>query len=330
MTSNFTFFSGRLIDQRRSASLRFMEKFLTATPSFLPHGSICALVTPFLPDDSIDWTALDRLIDRQIAAGTNALVIAGSTGESTALEVAEFQKLLAAAIQRANGKIDVIAGTGTSSTAKSIALGKIAATEGARASLVVAPAYCRPTQAGLQAHFERIADSSDIPIILYNVPARTSVDLLPETVANLHTHENICGIKEALNDMSRLAALIKLQSASFRVLSGDDPTAVEAIALGAQGLISVAANSHPTRLRNLVHLALNGQIEQARTHARALTTLFNALSVEPNPIPIKWALSCMGLCHAHLRLPLTELSSHYQAEVQNALANETLDVAEAA
>jgi 4-hydroxy-tetrahydrodipicolinate synthase len=179
-------------------------------------------------------------------------------------------------------------------------------------------------------HFERIADSSSIPIILYNVPTRTSVDLLPSTVSELCAHDNICGIKEALNEMHRIEALIKFQSSGFQVLSGDDPTAVQAIALGAKGLISVAANTHPKAMKHMVQLALDGQLGKARDCSQTLQPLFDALGIEPNPIPVKWALSKMGLCQPKMRLPLTELSIQNQACVQSALVVDGTDLANAA
>ena len=298
----------------------------TASPE-LTHpgfqGSICALITPFLADDTVDFAALTRLIEYQIAGGTDALVIAGSTGESVSLEVEEFEALLTASVKVAAKRIQIIAGTGTPSTARSIKLGQIAARTGCDGVLVVAPAYCRPTQEGLFQHYQAIADVSALPILLYNVPSRTAVDLLPETVARLSGHAKICGIKEALPEMPRISALLKLQNEHFSVLSGDDPTAAAAIALGARGLISVAANARPAAIKALVDSARQGNQQAAIEQTRALTPLFEALSSEPNPIPVKWAMAHLGLCGHNIRLPLTRLSFTHQSALTQALQQTT-------
>jgi 4-hydroxy-tetrahydrodipicolinate synthase len=184
---------------------------------------------------------------------------------------------------------------------------------------VVTPAYCRPTQEGLFQHFQRVADHSALPVILYNVPARTSVDLLPETVARLSPHKNIIGIKEALADMHRIQQLLTLQDASFAVLSGDDPSAAQAIALGARGLISVAANPIPSQIKALVTAALNAQNEVVGALIATLSPLFDALALEPNPIPVKWAMHYLKHCRADLRLPLCEFSAAHHATLAAAL-----------
>jgi 4-hydroxy-tetrahydrodipicolinate synthase len=283
------------------------------------HGSICALVTPFLANRQIDFAALARLIEHQISGGTDALVIAGSTGESVSLDTTEFADLLTASVKIANRRIHVIAGTGTPSTAHSITLGQIAAAAGADGVLVVTPAYCRPTQDGIFQHYQALADASQLPILLYNVPSRTAVDLTPDTVARLSVHPKICGIKEALPDMTRIKALLDHQNEHFVVLSGDDPTAAAAMALGARGLISVAANVAPARLKNLVSAGLRGDHAAAALQTQQLAPLFDALSGEPNPIPVKWAMAYMGLCGPDIRLPLTELRSEYQPALIQAL-----------
>ena len=299
----------------------------TAMPHTTPplgfQGSICALITPFLADDTIDFAALTRLIEYQIASGTDALVIAGSTGESVSLEVDEFEALLAASVKVAAKRIKIVAGTGTPSTTRSIELGKIAARTGCDGVLVVTPAYCRPTQEGLFQHYQAIAELSTLPILLYNVPSRTAVDLLPETVARLSGHAKICGIKEALPEMSRISALLELQNANFSVLSGDDPTAAAAIALGACGLISVAANARPALIKALVCFASQGNQQAAIEQSKALTPLFDALASEPNPIPIKWAMAHLGLCGPNIRLPLTRLSAAHQPALARALQQTT-------
>ena len=291
----------------------------TVEPSSSFHGSICALITPFLANDCIDFAALTRLIEYQIDGGTDALVIAGSTGESVSLEAEEFEALLAASVKIAAKRIKIIAGTGTPSTTRSIALAKIAAHTGCDGVLVVTPAYCRPTQEGLFQHYQAISDASLLPILLYNVPSRTAVDLLPETVARLSGHPKICGIKEALPEMTRISALLELQNDHFAVLSGDDPTAAAAIALGARGLISVAANARPAMIKALVDSASQGKLQAVAAQSQVLAPLFDALGLEPNPIPVKWAMAHLGLCGPNIRLPLTRLNATHQSAIIHAL-----------
>jgi 4-hydroxy-tetrahydrodipicolinate synthase len=286
-------------------------------PAFATHkpfaGSICALVTPFGADGAIDFDALARLIAHQIDGGTDALVIAGSTGESVSLGTDEFSELVRASVKLAAGGIRIMAGAGVPSTTKSIELCHLSADAGAESALVVTPAYCRPTQDGLAQHYLAIAAHSPIPIMLYNVPARTGVDLLPETVARLCSHSNICGIKEALPDMARVRALIALQSADFAIFSGDDASAEDALKLGANGLISVAANAVPAPMKALVSGTLSEE-QRALLH-----TLFDALGCEPNPIPVKWAMHVLNLCRPCLRLPLTVLTQAHRRRVHTAL-----------
>lgn len=300
----------------------------TAAP-YHSRASICALITPFLSDSSIDYAALARLIEYQIQGGTDALVIAGSTGESVSLEIDEFAELIKRSVEIAAGRIGIIAGTGTPSTARSIRLGAIAASAGAEAVLVVAPAYCRPTQEGLFQHYWQIAEASALPVILYNVPTRTAVDMLPETVARLCVHPRIAAIKEAVTDRRRMQALLELQNPHFEVLSGDDPTAARAIAMGARGLVSVCANVLPAAMRALVYQARAGASNAEEPAAVDLAAWFDALALEPNPIPVKWAAQAMGLCEGSLRLPLTPLSAVYHARLQ-ALINDLNQAALAA
>jgi 4-hydroxy-tetrahydrodipicolinate synthase len=299
------------------------------------RGSICALVTPFDAHDQLDLAALTRLFATHQQAQTDALVLAGSTGESLALTEAEFTQLLhfgAENLHRSSQpsfvNVDLaganvadvhprlIAGTGASNTAKTIALTRLAASCGAQAALVVTPAYVRPTQEGLYQHYMHVAEAASIPIILYNVPARTAVDLQFETAARLAEHANIIGIKEALPDSDRMHALLTLQSHDFSVLSGDDAASVHAIELGARGLISVAANSHPAQVKLMVEAALAGDVANARLWRDRLSPLFEALGAEPNPIPIKWLLRELGLAGGDLRLPLTELSSAHHDNIR--------------
>jgi 4-hydroxy-tetrahydrodipicolinate synthase len=292
-------------------------------------GSICALVTPFTQTGDIDYVALPRLLDWHIQSGTKALVIAGSTGESTALTESELANLWRFCVQHVAARISLIAGTGTPSTYKSLALTALAREIGMQAALVVAPAYVRPTQEGLYKHYLTLADAGTLPIILYNVPTRTACDLLPATVARLHEHPNIVGIKEALADRSRMAELLLLQNARFSVLSGDDATALRSIRDGARGVISVAANVVPAIFSTLCDLALAGSAS-ANQIDLTLQPLYAALGLESNPIPVKWALAEMGRIHPGLRLPLTTLSVEHHSSLREVLVQLDLHSARAA
>jgi 4-hydroxy-tetrahydrodipicolinate synthase len=285
-------------------------------------GSICAIVTPFLSSGEPDLPAFSKLVQYQIWAGSTGIVVAGSTGESAALEESEFVSLLELARKIVSAKAPVsfrlIAGTGLPNTQKTLRLTQIARDCGADAALIVTPAYVRPTAEGLYRHYSTLADLADLPIILYNVPSRTGCDLLPDITARLCTHPQIIGIKEALPVMERLRALLALQSVDFAVLSGDDPTALEAFKLGAVGLISVAANAVPRHMSDLFTLSSTNLAEATQLNA-ALAPLFDALALEPNPIPIKWALAELNLCTPELRLPLTTLSDVHHPALRNAL-----------
>lgn len=283
-------------------------------------GSICALISPFDASTALDLGALRRLLDWHVAAGTNALVIAGSTGEAALLDDAEYQQLLQGAAAAAQGRIPLIAGVGSPSTQKSIRAAGIAQAAGYQAVLAVTPYYVRPTQAGLTAHFLALAEASQLPVILYNVPGRTGVDLLPETVAALHSHPNIVGIKEARAEPERMQALLEFQSEHFDVLSGDDGTALRALRAGARGVISVAANVVPEAFARLCQHALAQDFGRAEAIDQHLAPLYDALGVESNPIPAKFLVAHLGHCQNVLRLPLQALASRYQAGVLAALA----------
>lgn len=289
-------------------------------------GSICALATPF-HGDSLDLDAFAKLIECQIDAGTQALVVAGSTGEAHALEPAELDRLLEFAVARVNARVPVLAGTGTANTRKTIAATRRAQSLGADAALVVTPYYVRPTQEGLFRHFSEVADHGELPIVLYNVPSRTGCDLLPETTARLARHDAIVGIKEAVGDASRVAALVALKTADFRILGGDDPSCAAAMLAGAEGIVSVAANVAPAAMRALCDAALSG--DKPATHERnaRLQGLFDLLGTEPNPIPLKWCLHRLGFGSAEPRLPLLPLSSRYHAQAQHVLDQLHLPVA---
>jgi 4-hydroxy-tetrahydrodipicolinate synthase len=272
------------------------------------RGSICALVTPFAADGALDLAAFGRLIDNQIDGGTQALVVAGSTGEAHMLEPGEFDQLLAFALEHVGGRVPVIAGTGEAGTAKTVAATRRAHALGAAAALVVTPYYVRPTQEGLFRHFTVVADEGGLPILLYNVPGRTGCDLLPDTVQRLREHPAIIGIKEARGDRERISALAELVRADFVYLSGDDGSAGAAMLAGAAGTVSVVANLAPRPFRALCDAATSGdQSATARCHA-ALEPLLQALDCAPNPIPVKAGLPLLGLGLARPRLPLVELA----------------------
>lgn len=275
-------------------------------------GSITALATPFTAAGEIDLDAWRRLLQLQLDGGTQALVVAGSTGEAAALHDVEYDTILRTAVEfvvanAGDRHVPVLAGTGLSSTSKTIEQCRRAAALGADAALVVTPPYVRPTQAGLLAHYRAVADDGALPVVLYNVPGRTGCDLLPETAAELAGHERIIGIKEAVNDPDRMTALLPLRSDGFSVLSGDDPTATRAMLAGADGLVSVASNVLPRAFRRLCDLARAGKRDQARAWDAQLRASVDFLGIEPNPIPLKAILSQMQIGHG-LRLPLTTLS----------------------
>jgi 4-hydroxy-tetrahydrodipicolinate synthase len=283
-------------------------------------GSIVALVTPMTEAGAIDYAALGRLIDFHVEKGTDGLVIAGTTGESATLTKEEHVELVAQAVRLADGRIDVIAGTGSNSTAQTIDLSRaVEKIDGVRAALVVTPYYNKPTQEGLYRHYTAIADAVDLPLVLYNVPGRTGCDMLPETVVRLAAVGNIVAIKEASSDLDRCRELIERCPAQFVVLSGDDPTALEFIRLGARGVISVTANVAPGRMHALCALALDGKFEEAEKIDAELAPLHQAMFVESNPIPAKWALARMGMIGAGIRLPLTPLSVGGQAKLEPVL-----------
>lgn len=283
-------------------------------------GSICALVTPFEASGALDVAALRNLLDWHVSAGTNGLVIAGSTGEAALLDDDEYGALLQTAAQQAAGRLPLIAGIGSPSTQKSIRAAAVAHQAGYQAVLAVTPYYVRPTQAGLKAHFLALAEASVLPVILYNVPGRTGSDLLPETVAELCTHANIIGIKEARAEPERMAALLALQSTEFDVLSGDDGTALRAMRAGARGVISVAANVVPEPFARLCRHALAKEFAAAEAIDDKLQLLYDALGVESNPIPAKYLLGALDRCQNVLRLPLQGLAEPYRAGVMAALA----------
>jgi 4-hydroxy-tetrahydrodipicolinate synthase len=284
------------------------------------EGSIPALVTPMGEDGSIDFGAWEKLLDFHLAAGTDGVVVGGTTGESPVLERGEIEELIRRAKSQIGGRIPVIAGSGTNSTAGSVALSRAAEAAGADALLVVTPYYNKPTQEGLFRHFSAVADAVDIPLILYNVPGRTACDMLADTVARLSQHPRIVGVKEATGDIARGVAILRQSKPGFLLLSGDDPTAAELIRIGARGVISVTANVAARAMHDLCAAGLAGRHGEAMAINERLIPLHKALFVESNPIPVKWAVHRLGLIGPGIRLPLTPLSAPLHGAVAAAMA----------
>jgi 4-hydroxy-tetrahydrodipicolinate synthase len=282
-------------------------------------GSIPALVTPMRGDGAIDFEAWDRLLDFHLAEGSDAVVVGGTTGESPALERAELEELIRRARARIAGRIPVIAGSGTAGTAKSVALSRACEAAGADALLVVTPYYNRPTQEGLFQHFTAIADAVGIPLILYNVPGRTACDMLPATIARLSGHPRIVGVKEATGDLSRGEEVLKLSRKDFVLLSGDDATAAALMRVGSRGVISVTANVAARAMHELCEAGLRGAHDEAAAIDMRVASLHQALFVEPNPIPVKWAVHRLGLIGEGIRLPLVPLSGPNRPTVESAM-----------
>ena len=283
------------------------------------EGSLVALVTPMAPDGAADVETLKRLVDFHIEAGSDAIVTMGTTGESATLDDSEYFEVIRLVVERVAGRLPVIAGTGTNSTAETIVLTRRAQEIGVDACLLVTPYYNKPVQEGLYRHFKAVAEAADIPQILYNVPDRTVCDLLPSTVARLASIPNIIGIKEAAGYLGRLADLLRLRGPGFSVYSGDDATGCEACLLGAKGVISVTANVAPALMHAMCRAAIAGERARAAAIDARLAALHQALFVESNPIPVKWALCEMGLIASGIRLPLTWLSPEHHETVRNAL-----------
>ncbi|UZE97611.1 4-hydroxy-tetrahydrodipicolinate synthase [Alkalimarinus alittae] len=282
-------------------------------------GSLVALATPMTPDGALDWERLDGLVDFHVENGTDAIVAVGTTGESATLNPDEHCAVIRRVVDRVAGRISVIAGTGANSTTEAIHLTREAKKIGVDACLLVTPYYNKPTQEGLYLHYKAVAEAVDVDQILYNVPGRTAVDMLNETVVRLADIPNITGVKDATGNLARGKELIELVGDRMAVYSGDDATAVELILLGAKGNISVTANVLPKDMADMCRLALEGKADEARAINQRLEALNNKLFVEANPIPVKWALQQLGLIQDGIRLPLTPLSPAYHQDVLAAL-----------
>lgn len=284
------------------------------------QGSIVAIVTPMFEDGAVDWKGLEKLVEWHIAQGTNSIVAVGTTGEASTLSMTEHTQVIKEIIRVANKRIPIIAGTGANSTHEAIQLTKEAKELGADAALLVTPYYNKPTQEGLFQHYKAIAEAVDLPQILYNVPGRTGVDLLNETVLRLADIPQIVGIKDATGDVPRGAELLAgLTGKSMVVYSGDDATAYQLMANGAKGNISVTANVAPKQMSEVCAAAIAGDANAAIAANDQVANLHNILFCESNPIPVKWALHEMGLIGTGIRLPLTPLAEQYRASLREEL-----------
>ena len=283
------------------------------------HGSMVALVTPMRADGSVDNEALDRLVDFHVDNGTDAIIAVGTTGESATLDEHEHCAVIRRVVDRAAERIPVIAGTGANSTREAIVLTRCAMEAGADACLLVTPYYNKPPQEGLYQHFRTVAEAVSIPQILYNVPGRTAVDMLPATVERLADIANIVGIKEATGDLARGQEILDRCGDRLDLYSGDDATAMELILMGAKGDISVTANVAPKAMHEMCAAALRGDRAEAERLNQLLMPLHQKLFLEANPIPVKWALHEMGLIPEGIRLPLTPLAEAYHAPLREAL-----------
>ena len=282
-------------------------------------GSLVAIVTPMREDGALDLAAFRKLIDWHVAEGTDGIVVVGTTGESPTVDFDEHKELIRIAVQHSRGRIPIIAGTGGNSTAEAIELTESAKKNGATACLSVVPYYNKPTQEGLYRHFRKIAETVDLPMILYNVPGRTVADLQTEAVLRLAQVPGIIGIKEATANIERNTDLIRRAPRNFAIYSGDDATCLALILMGGHGVISVTANVAPKAMHQMCAAALTGNVARAREINLKIFPLHQRLFVEANPIPVKWALAEMGMIEGGLRLPLSPLSDKLHQTVREAL-----------
>ena len=276
-------------------------------------GSIPALITPF-KNGEVDYASLEKLVEWQISEGSSGLVAVGTTGESATLDVKEHIEVIDFTVKFINKRIPVIAGTGANSTHEAVELSQEAKLRGADYVLLVTPYYNKPNQKGLIKHYEKIANSVDIKQVLYNVPSRTACDMSPETVETLSKHENIVGVKEAVDNVERIKQLVSIseECKNFSILSGDDPTFMNSLIHGAHGVISVAANVIPNPISQICKYVKADKYDEAEKLNKLYDDLYGLLFVESNPIPLKWMMYKMGLIQNSLRLPLSELDKKYQ------------------
>ncbi len=290
------------------------------------EGSIVALITPFR-EGEVDYTALGKLIDFHIDNGTDAVLVCGTTGESPTLTFEEHDRVVEFAVRHASGRIKVIAGTGANATHEAVHLTAHAKEVGADAALLVVPYYNKPTQEGLYRHFATVAEEVDIPILLYNIPSRTGVEIAVETVYRLVSdYPNIVGSKESTPNMDRISALRKALGESFSILSGDDSLTLPMMALGARGVVSVAANILPREIKALTSSVLEGNLRRAQEIHYHLYDLFKAMFLETNPIPVKTACWLLGMCEKEFRLPICEMKPENEQRLREVLRRYNLPV----
>jgi len=282
-------------------------------------GSMVAIVTPMNEDGSLDHISLENLIEFHIENKTDVIISVGTTGESATLDFDEHSEVIKSTLDIVNKRVPVIAGSGANSTSEALHLTQRSKKLGAEACLLVTPYYNKPTQRGLYEHYKKIADEVNIPQILYNVPGRTSVDMLPDTVKNLSTHPNIIGIKEASGNLERSKEILEKCSDNLSIFTGDDKTSARDILMGFKGNISVTANIVPLQMHNMCRLASEGQKDEAEKINNKIDVLHDNLFIESNPIPVKWALSRMGLIKKGIRLPLTWMDEQYEAMLEESL-----------
>ena len=287
-------------------------------------GSIVALVTPMQEDGSVDYATLRRLIDWHIAEGTDCIGVVGTTGESPTVSMDENCEIIRVAVQHAAGRVPIMAGTGANSTAEAITLTRFAKQVGADCHLSVVPYYNRPSQEGIYQHFKAVAEAVELPLYLYNVPGRTVADMQPETALRLAQLPGVVGIKEASGNIERACQLIKHAPKGFSIYSGDDGTAVALMLLGGHGNVSVTANVAPRLMHELCMAAIEGHARKAAALQFRLLALHKQLFCEPSPAPTKWAMSQLGLCAPHVRLPILPLTADGQALVRKALSDSKL------
>jgi 4-hydroxy-tetrahydrodipicolinate synthase len=283
------------------------------------QGSIIALVTPMEENGAVDWASLRKLVEFHISEGSDALVAVGTTGESATLDEDEHCDVIKAVVEYSRNRIPVIAGTGSNSTAEAITLTRRAKEVGADACLIVTPYYNKPTQEGLYLHHKAISEAVDIPQILYNVPGRTACDMLPETVGRLSKLDNIVGVKEATGDLTRISAIRNLTGPDFAIYSGDDATSRECCLMGGNGTITVTGNVAPKLVHEMIMAAIKGDAATALAIDNKLAGLHKQLFIQANPIPVKWAVSEMGLMGKGIRLPLTWLTADCFDAVRSAM-----------
>ena len=283
------------------------------------QGSIVALVTPMDESGAVDWASLQKLVEFHVAQGSDGLVAVGTTGESATLDEDEHCDVVKAVVDYAQGRILVIAGTGSNSTTEAITLTRRAKEVGADACLIVTPYYNKPTQEGLYLHYKAISETVDIPQILYNVPGRTACDMLPETIGRLAKLRNIVGVKEATGDLSRITTIRHLAGPDFAIYSGDDATSRECCLLGGNGTVTVTGNVAPRLVHDMIMAAISGDANTALTLDNKLAALHKQLFIQANPIPVKWAVAQMGLMGKGIRLPLTWLTEDCFEAVSQAM-----------